>query len=48
VQYADLKEVFSPRKAEEVPRHGPQDIVLDLEDGKQPPWGPIRLLNRYD
>jgi hypothetical protein len=40
-EYEDLKEVFSMTGAPAVPEHGPQDLTIDLVEGKKPPWGPI-------
>ncbi len=40
-EYEDLKEVFSKTMAQAVPKHGPQDLTIDLVEGKEIPWGPI-------
>ncbi len=42
--YADLLDVFSKEKANELPAHGLQDHSIEL-DGGQPPWGPLYNLN---
>ncbi len=44
-EYEDLKEVFSKTRAQAVPEHGPQDLTIDLEKGKEPPWGLIYNLS---
>jgi hypothetical protein len=28
--------------------HGPQDIAIELPDGKQPPWGPMYNLSEKE
>jgi hypothetical protein len=40
-EYENLKEVFSKIKAQAVAEHGPHDLMIDLVEGKEPPWGPI-------
>ncbi len=47
-EYEDLKEVFSKARAESVAVHSPQDLTMDLIDGKEPPWGPIYNLSLKD
>jgi hypothetical protein len=37
-EYEDLKEIFSKTRAQTVPGHGPQDLTIDLVEGKKPPW----------
>jgi hypothetical protein len=44
-EYADLARVFSEDEASDLPDHGPQDLTIDLYEGKQPPWGPIYNLS---
>ncbi len=44
-EYENLKEVFSKTRAQAVPEHGPQDLTIDLVEGKEPPWGPIYSLS---
>jgi hypothetical protein len=44
-EYEDLKEVFSKTKAQAVAEHGLHDLMIDLVEGKEPPWGPIYNLS---
>jgi hypothetical protein len=44
-KYEDLKKIFSKTKAQAVPQHDPQDMTMDLVEGKEPPWGPIYNLS---
>ncbi len=44
-EFEDLKKVFSKTRAQAVPEHGPQDLTIDLVEGKEPPWGPIYNLS---
>jgi hypothetical protein len=44
-EYEDMKEVFSKTRAKAVPKHGPQDLTIDLVKGNEPPWGPIHNLS---
>jgi hypothetical protein len=44
-EYEDLKEVFSKTRAQAVPEHGPQDLTIDIVEGKEPLWGPIYNLS---
>ena len=44
-EYSDFADVFSPDLATELPEHTEiKDHVIDLEEGKQPPYGPIYSL----
>ncbi len=38
--YRAYAQVFSEADLESMPSHGPQDLAIELLDGKQPPWGP--------
>ena len=41
-EYHDFLDVFSKSKADKLPDHNPQfDHSIKIEDGKQPPFGPI-------
>jgi transposase InsO family protein len=45
-QFADFKDVFDPKQAEELPMHRPGfDISIDLLPGTTPPFGPIYPLS---
>jgi len=37
VQYRDFVQIFGKAAQASLPAHGPQDMVIDLEPGKQPP-----------
>ncbi len=39
--YKDLIEVFSLEKAAELPTLDGRTHTIELEEGKEPPWGPI-------
>jgi hypothetical protein len=43
--YRAYAQVFSEADSESMPSHGPQDLAIELHDGKQPPWGPIYNLS---
>src|SRR2546429_350145 len=43
-EYADLAELFSEEKANELPEHGPHDHSIEL-DGGTPPFGPLYNLS---
>ena len=44
-KYSDFADVFSPELATELPEHTKINIyAIDLEEGKQPPYGPIYSL----
>jgi len=55
VQYTDFVEIFGKATQASLPAHVPQDIVIDLKPGKQPPSGKLyplspdelELLNEY-
>jgi hypothetical protein len=40
-EYEDLKEVFSKTRSQAVPEHSPQDLMIDLVEGKEPQWGQV-------
>ena len=44
-QYHDFADVFSKSKADSLPEHRPYDLKINLEDGAQPPLGPIYSLS---
>lgn len=44
-KYSNYADVFSPEAAAELPEHtGMNDHAIELEEGKQPPYGPIYSL----
>jgi len=45
VQYRDFVEIFEKAAQASLPAHGPQDMVIDLEPGKQPPSGKLYPLS---
>ena len=45
VEFQKYKDVFSESDASLLPDHGPQELSINLEPGKQPPWGPIYQLS---
>jgi hypothetical protein len=48
-EYEDLAEVFSKKKAHELPPHrGPLDHHIDLEEGSKPVFGPIYNLSETE
>jgi hypothetical protein len=40
-EYHDFADVFSKTKAWDLPEHRPYNLKINLEDGAQPPFGPI-------
>ena len=44
-QYHDFADVFSKSKADSLPDHRPYDLKINLEEGTQPPLGPIYSLS---
>jgi hypothetical protein len=40
--------VFSKADSKSMPSHGPQELAIELLDGKQPPWGPIYNLSKKE
>jgi len=45
VQYRDFLEIFGKAAQASLAAHGPQDMVIDLEPGKQPPSGKLYPLS---
>jgi len=45
VQYRDFVKILGKATQASLPAHGPQDIVIDLERGKQPPPGKLYPLS---
>jgi len=44
-KYHEFADVFSKTKAEVLPPHRPYDLKINLEEGAQPPVGPIYSLS---
>ena len=44
-KYHEFADVFSKTKAETLPPHYPYDLKINLEEGAQPPVGPIYSLS---
>ncbi len=40
-EFEDLADIFLVDKARGLPAHGPQDLAIKFDNGKQPHWGPI-------
>jgi hypothetical protein len=43
--YRAYVQVFLEADSESMPSHGPQDLAVELLDGKQQQWGPIYNLS---
>jgi hypothetical protein len=46
--YRAYAQLFSEADSESMPSHGPQDLAIELLNGKQPPWGPIYNLSEKE
>jgi hypothetical protein len=46
IEFHDFADVFSKVKASVLPPHRPYDIKIELQPGKQPPFGPMYSLSR--
>ena len=44
-KYIEFSDVFDKVKASRLPEHRPYDCPIDLQPGKEPPWGPIYNLS---
>ena len=44
-KYIEFSDVFDKVKANRLPEHRPYDCPIDLQPGKEPPWGPIYNLS---
>ena len=44
-KYVEFSDVFDKVKANKLPAHRPYDCPIDLQPGKEPPWGPIYNLS---
>jgi hypothetical protein len=48
MQYHDFKDVFEKKNADILPEHRPYDCAIELQDGAQPPFGPIYNLSQTE
>ncbi len=48
VPYRAYAQVISKADTKSMPSHSPQDLVIELLDGKQPPWSPIYNLSEKE
>jgi len=44
-QYKDFEDVFQKKNADILPEHRPYDCAINLQEGAQPPFGPIYNLS---
>ena len=44
-KYQEFQDFFNKDKAARLPEHRPYDCPIDLQPGKDPPWGPIYSLS---
>ena len=44
-QYRNFEDVFQKKNANIIPEHRPYDCAIELEEGAQPPFGPIYNLS---
>jgi hypothetical protein len=47
-QYKEFQDVFEKRNVDILPKHRPYDCAIDLQDGAQPPFGPIYNLSQNE
>ena len=47
-QYQDFQDVFEKKNADILPEHRPYDCTIDLQEGAQPPFGPIYSLSQNE
>ncbi|MCO5584595.1 hypothetical protein L7F22_038526 [Adiantum nelumboides] len=45
-QYQDYNDVFEKKNADLLPEHRPYDCAIELQEGAQPPFGPIYKLSQ--
>ena len=46
--YHEFADVFSKVKVDSLPEHRPYDLKITLEEGTQPPLGPIYSLSNME
>lgn len=47
-QYKEFQDVFEKKNADTLPQHRPYDCSIDLQEGTQPPFGPIYNLSQNE
>lgn len=47
-QYQEFQDIFNKKNADILPEHRPYDCSIDLQDGAQPPFGPIYNLSQNE
>ena len=47
-RYKQFQDVFEKKNADILPEHRPYDCAIDLQDGAQPPFGPIYNLSQNE
>jgi hypothetical protein len=47
-RYKQFQDVFEKKNADVLPEHRPYDCAIDLQDGAQPPFGPIYNLSQNE
>ena len=48
IQYHDFKNAFEKKNADILPEHRPYNCTIELQDGAQPPFGPIYNLSQTE
>ena len=48
VQYKEYEDIFEKKNADILPQHRPYDCGIDLQEGTQPPFGPIYSLSQNE
>jgi hypothetical protein len=48
MQYHDFKDVFEKKNADILSEHRSYDCTIELQDGTQPPFGPIYNLSQME
>ena len=47
-QYKEYQDVFEKKNVDMLPQHRPYDYEIDLQEGTQPPFGPIYSLSQNE
>ena len=47
-QYEEFRDVFEKKNADTLPQHRPYDCGIELQEGAQPPFGPIYSLSQNE
>lgn len=48
IQYEEYQDVFEKKNADMLPQHRPYDCAIELQEGAQPPFGPIYGLSQNE